>query len=544
MLQKLKKFTNLTITIKKQKANKVEAFLTKYALWGLMILMTGLSIFYFIYYLNNNLGLAYNDARSHLDIGRRVVEGLKPGLAQLGSVWLPLNHVLMVPLIWNDWAWHSGFAGAVWNMFSYVATGWFIYKSLEELKVGVFGRVVGVLVFALNLNALYLQATAMTEPLLLLTMTATCFYLLKWAKDYQIINLIKASVWVMLATTVRYDGWFLLGVAAFLVALITWKNKGLKEAEGIVVLFSTMGFFGIVLWVVWNWVIFNDPLYFIFGPFSAHAQQEVLEGAGNLPTKGNVLLSVQIYFYALFYNSIVTTVILGFLGSIALLFDKKLKPELRIASLSLMAPLAFNIIALFLGFSVIFIQGISGNTWFNVRYGMMLLPTLAIMIGYLVNRFFSFRWVVVLTLAFVTFFAFANGDSVSIDDARVGSSQKNVTQVASYLEKNAKDKEGYILISAASHDAIIFSSTLPMKRFIHEGTGKYWESAIENPDLWARWIVMRTYDMADLVYKGVHDKPGFPYYHLVDSYPFADVYELDEKYLSNLNTEAVFKDQK
>jgi len=68
-----------------------------------------------------------------------------------------------------------------------------------------------------------------------------------------------------------------------------------------------------------------------------------------------------------------------------------------------------------------------------------------------------------------------------IDDAKIGASQKNVTEVSGWLANNAEDLDGFILISAASHDAIIFSSGLPMKKFIHEGTGLYWESAIASP---------------------------------------------------------------
>src|SRR5579859_6217231 len=74
----------------------------------LSILLGVLSIAAFVYFLTSGVGLSYNDARSHLDIGRRVVEGLKPGLAQLGSVWLPLPHILMIPTVWNDFFWHTG----------------------------------------------------------------------------------------------------------------------------------------------------------------------------------------------------------------------------------------------------------------------------------------------------------------------------------------------------------------------------------------------------------------------------------------------------
>src|SRR3989344_5019116 len=94
----------------------VVSFFKKHDVKILSIILLGISIFNYIYYYLNGLGLAYNDSRSHLDIGRRVVEGLKPGLAQIGSVWLPLTHLLMVPTIWNDFMWHTGLSGALQSM--------------------------------------------------------------------------------------------------------------------------------------------------------------------------------------------------------------------------------------------------------------------------------------------------------------------------------------------------------------------------------------------------------------------------------------------
>jgi hypothetical protein len=534
----------ISIKLSSATLRKTKIYFEKHIFKIITVLLSIVSIFYFVHYLNDGLGLNYNDARSHLDIGRRVVEGLKPGLAQLGSVWLPLNHVLMIPLIWSDWAWHSGFAGAVWNMISFVGTGLVVYKILERLRVGYFGRIFGVIVASANLNVLYLQSTAMTEPLLLFTMTAGCYYLIKWSQEDNILELIKASFWIMLSTLVRYDGWFLLAFSAGIVGLITLFKKGYKVTEGITVLFVTMGALGVLLWFGWNLLIFKDPLYFALGEFSAHAQQEIMLASGNLPTKGNFLLSSQIYLYAVIYNCIFLVAFLGFVGLTAFFADRKIKWEERLATLSLVSPLIFNILALLLGFSVLFIQGISGNTWFNVRYGIMMMPAFSVFIGYLVHKLKDIRWVLVGLYAFVMFFAFANADAVTIDDATVGSSQKNVSEVAGYLEMHAKDEKGFILISAASHDAIIFSSNLPMKRFIHEGTGAYWKSALESPDRWARWIVMRTYDDNDLTYKDVSRSPGFSKYHVVDSYPFADVYEIDSEYLDELNTEPILGRQK
>ncbi len=516
----------------------LKAFLNKYGTLVVGIFLTVVSVVAFTHYYQNGLGLAYNDARSHLNIGRRVVEGLKPGMAQLGSVWLPLPHALMIPTIWVDSMWHSGLAGAIQSMIAFVATGLLIYTWLRYLEVGIVGRLVGVALFASNLNILYLQSTAMTELLLMATMMAGSYYLLKWHRDEKLVNLIYAAAWIMIASLTRYEGWFLLAGATVLVILQTFRKKGYQEAEGTMFLFVTLASFGIFLWLLWNQLIFNDALYFAFGPFSAHAQQSQLNQAGILLTKGNILLSFKIYLYALAYNTGAFTSVLAAAGALALWSSKKVSMDIKIGSTLLLIPIAFNIVALFLGHSVLFIQGISGNTWFNVRYGAMAIPPIAILVGYLVHRLRGMQGTLIGLLVFVSFFSYMSQDAVTIDDARVGSSQKNVTQVSGWLKEYVPSKAGFILISAASHDAIIFSSGLPMKRFIHEGTGSYWETATTVPDRWARWIVMRTHDDNDLTFRSIKNTPGFQRYRLVESYPFADIYELRDEYIDDLNTTA------
>ena len=538
------KAPEITIALSKTFGRKAGEFYLRFEMLLTAILLSVLSGASFWYYYINKLGLSYNDARSHLDIGRRIVEGLKPGLAQIGSVWLPLNHLLMVPTIWNDWMWHSGFSGAIQSMIAFVGTGCVISVLLKKLHVGALGRFIGVAVFVVNVNILYLQSTAMTEILLLGTMTIGAYELIIWHQDDNILHLVKSAFWIMLATLVRYDGWFLLLYAGLLIFIQVWKKKGYKTAEGAVILFLTLAAVGVFLWFLWNQLIFKDALYFVLGPFSAHAQQEQMAKAGALATKHNFPLSTRVFLYSLMFNAYTYPAILGLIGAVVLWYDKKLSPHVRLATTVLFAPLFFNVLSLFFGFSVVFVQGISGNTWFNIRYGIMLMPAIAIFVGYLVDRAKSLRWVLMPTLALVLFFAVANNDSVTLDDARVGSSQKNVSEVSGFLNTHAKGEKGFILISAASHDAIIFSTGLPMKRFIHEGTGLYWENATTMPDQWARWIVMRTYDDNDLTWKAVSRVPGFSKYQKVASYPFADVYELKSEYLSTLNTEPTLPKQK
>jgi hypothetical protein len=216
----------------------------------------------------------------------------------------------------------------------------------------------------------------MTELLLIGTMTAGVYYLLMWFKYEKIFYLLSTSFFIMLSTLIRYDGWFLLFLSAVLITGYMIKKHGYKAAEGTFLLFCTLGGFGVILWVLWNLVIFGDPLYFAFGPYSAHAQQAQLADAGVLATQHNWPLSIKMYVYAMIYNSNMYITVLGFIGAVFLFLDKKLSPKLKLASIALLAPLGFNILELSLVQYVLLVQGISGNTCFNFRYGIMLILVL------------------------------------------------------------------------------------------------------------------------------------------------------------------------
>src|SRR5919199_5505590 len=76
----------------------------------LALLVGGLAL---AWSMSANLVLAYSDALSHLNIARRLVDSRTPGVTQLGTVWLPVPHVLMLPFVWIDPLWRSGLAGSL-----------------------------------------------------------------------------------------------------------------------------------------------------------------------------------------------------------------------------------------------------------------------------------------------------------------------------------------------------------------------------------------------------------------------------------------------
>ena len=66
---------------------------------GLLWLAIFVSVFSFLFYYRHGDVLLYGDAVAHINIARRVFDSKTPGLLQLGTVWLPLPHLLILPFI-------------------------------------------------------------------------------------------------------------------------------------------------------------------------------------------------------------------------------------------------------------------------------------------------------------------------------------------------------------------------------------------------------------------------------------------------------------
>ena len=74
-----------------------------------------------IFYHHQGAILLYGDAVAHINIARRVFDSRTPGLFQLGTVWLPLPHLLDIPFIVNDRMWQSGLGASIPSMIAYLA---------------------------------------------------------------------------------------------------------------------------------------------------------------------------------------------------------------------------------------------------------------------------------------------------------------------------------------------------------------------------------------------------------------------------------------
>ena len=133
-----------------------------------------------LHYHGLGLTLSHYDARGHLVVARRIVDSLTPGWQQIGAVWLPLPHLLNALPVQIDMFYRTGASAVALSIAAFaVATGAIAWIVLQQTQSSA-GAVVAAAVFALNPNFLYLQATPMTEPLLLALTTLSVACLLEW----------------------------------------------------------------------------------------------------------------------------------------------------------------------------------------------------------------------------------------------------------------------------------------------------------------------------------------------------------------------------
>lgn len=315
---------------------------------------------------------AFWDAQAHLDIARRVFDATTPGLQMLGTVWLPVPHLLYLPFTLIDAWWWNGLAGGLVGLLAFVITAVAIH-DIARRRGGILAAWVAAIVVIGNPSLLYLQTTAMTEPLLLAFLTASVAWLDRWWLDPLDTRALRwAGIAAALAVGSRYDGWLYMAVAT---PMVLWRARSLRPAWA----FALFPALIVLAWLGYNWHYFGDPLEFQRGIWSAASQQASLAERGLLPTKGHPLLSLGYYLGAVALTVGAAVTLAAITGIAVAVRQRVWAPMVLLGS-----ALAFNILALWAGQSVIALPWFDPSGVMNVRYGVMVLPVAALAIGLLV----------------------------------------------------------------------------------------------------------------------------------------------------------------
>jgi hypothetical protein len=409
------------------------------------------SLFSFFYYFRHSDLLLYGDAIAHINIARRVFDSETPGLLQLGTVWLPLPHLLMIPFIWSNPMWQNGTGGSIPSMIAYVFGVVGIFRLVRGMLQADLSQEAGTkaaasvgawaaaFAYGANPNLIYMQATAMTESVYLALFIWTVVYFAEFLRalkeralkendtrknddaderesspgganqlspalqrgvgrqklsksrrdDPSLAHTLTRCAWCLAgAELTRYDGWFLAGVMGAAVAVIALRRWEDRTARRVAAKFLLGIAVVPVLWLAYNGVVYGNALDFANGPYSAKAIEQRV-GAPN-PALHHAGVAA-IYFL----KSAQLNMANGNWGRFWLaaafvaLVIGAWKLRAQSASLLLLwVPLVFYSFSIAYGSVPLHVYTWWPFATFNQRYGLQLLPMFAVSTGVLAASIF------------------------------------------------------------------------------------------------------------------------------------------------------------
>ncbi|HEY1677554.1 MAG TPA: hypothetical protein VGG04_07615 [Candidatus Sulfotelmatobacter sp.] len=513
-------------------------------------LATCVSIFSFLFYFRNGDVLLYGDAVAHINIARRVFDSQTPGLLQLGTVWLPLPHLLMIPFLISRHMWQSGAGGSIPSMAGYVfgVIGIFrltrntLSRQTEPDRVVRAVAWVAAITYAANPNLIYMQATAMGESLYLAFFIWAIVYFGEWlgggAK-----SLTRCGFCLAAACLTRYDGWFLAAAmagAAVILYVVKSESRQRRSAQGLkpeylrgatgasktrdlrevsykssfresssrasLVKFVLIAAAAPALWLAYNGLVYRNPLEFANGPYSARAIERKTQSAGDIghPGSGNPLLA-GLYFVKSGEANVAQNewlqrcwilLLVGGMVSMYWLCRGYVESRAALTFAFLLLPVPFYALSVAYGGVPIFVPYWWPFSHYNVRYGLQLLPAFAMapaLLVYLAMRAESAN--ARLRLAFgvgiglvvaASYVSVWRATPVCLEEARVNMRTRTQFERELAVMLGTLPDRSTILMYLGDHVGALERAGIPLKRTINEGNHRVWKQPSDPDGLWER----------------------------------------------------------
>jgi hypothetical protein len=488
----------LEATIVGRKAETLAVFL--------IVIGIGLITAFVLFLLVDEYSLLYYwDSVSHLVAARKLIDWSEnPGLGQIGTVWMPLPHFLLLPFTLVDALFFTGFAGTALSLPCFALTSVYLYKIVKALKVrnGIvfptYAIFVGAMLYATNPNILYLGITSMTEAPFMFFFVASAYYFQKWcqAGNYK-KDLLFCAIFLSFATLCRYEAWFLPVFLSIVVLALSLKSKRPNRQKVLAIALAGLSWTSIVFWLGWNQFHYGDPFEFSNTEYysaSWYAENRpfrellFLQPANVLSVYGVTALTM--------YGPVVLAA-----GAVGYYILRKSSVEgKKLILLFLSAPPLFTIISLLIGIGEM-------AYWFNSRFLVLLSPLVIVMVCISLSRIdlITKKKFIVATIVGSLFvyplITPVYPGVITVNDAFGGFSQKENLLAVETGEtlKALYDGEGSIMVLTGSglEQRIMITSGIALKNFDEIIEHSTWKASFKQPWSHDRWLIITSHPGSD-----------------------------------------------
>jgi hypothetical protein len=446
--------------------------------------------------------LNYGDAVAHLHIARHIFDCRFHSIGELGSVWLPLPHILMLPFVQVYSWWANGLAGLIPSTLAYLAACAGIYR-LARRWLAPAPAALALAFFALNPNLLYLGTTAMTEPLFLCEMIWTVVWLVDWRisleDDPDRAGRIEWLILMVLIAAIftRYDGW--------IIALLAWAGMGITRLRAGKLRKRSFLIASLILaaspasWFIYNATQFGDWLDFARGPYSAMAIEMRTSAPGWPPHPGwhNPWVSLLFFVKVAQMDAIAICrhFVLGLSIAGAAFACTIERRRAFLSTLLLWIPVPFYAYSVAFGSVPIFIPVWWPHSYYNTRYGLELLPAIALGLGFVAQgalvavREFKPAWIRPATAIFAALIAFNalwlihKGPLVYVESTKNIEARRpfdeNIPPVMRQLLSRRPGAP--VLMNTSVYPELVAFSGIPLAQTINESDQYIYRSALAEP---------------------------------------------------------------
>ena len=428
-----------------------------------------------VHYRAAGLTLSHYDARAHLVVARRVIDSLTPGWQQIGAVWLPLPHLLnLLPVQVDAW-YRTGASAVALSVVSTAVTAWALASLILRCTRSTSGAIAAAALLVFNPNALYLQSTPMTEPLLFATSSAALALMAAWIDEGAARWPVAAGAALAAACLTRYEAWP-IAAAAIVIAAAVLARRGARP--------------GAVLGACGRLLLFPAAAILLFLINSRWTVGAWLVGAGffvpeNTDALGHPLVAwaqVREGLYRLSGNALVWSAYGGAaLAVLAFLRSRALASTALV--LALAAAAAFPCYA--------YVQGHP----FRIRYDVPLVAACAALAGAGIGLLWS--RVRPLAAAVVVAAALLQAPPLDREAPLIRESQRDADNMAgrravtAYLASHYDGRTIMMSMGSLGHYMQDLSREgFHIRDFLHEGNGDIWNFAMLRPRGIVGWIAI------------------------------------------------------